>query len=99
MHLAAWPAAHLLAAVADGPDGKARLEMWFAFGVAATLPMFIAQAMTSAMRTLYARGDLDLVFASPVSAMAVLGSRALAIAFEGAATGAMVSCRSPTSAC
>ncbi len=90
MHLAAWPAAHLLAAVADGPDGKARLEMWFAFGVAATLPMFIAQAMTSAMRTLYARGDLDLVFASPVSAMAVLGSRALAIAFEGAATGAMV---------
>lgn len=90
MHLAAWPAAHLLAAVGEGPDGKARLEMWFAFGVAATLPMFIAQAMTSAMRTLYARGDLDLVFASPVSAMAVMGSRALAIAFEGAATGAMV---------
>jgi ABC-2 type transport system permease protein len=79
-----------LAAAGEGPDGNARLEMWFAFGVAASLPLFVAQAMISAMRTLYARGDLDLLFASPVSAVVVLGSRALAIAFEGTATGAMV---------
>ena len=59
-------------------------------GVAVSLSMILAQAMVSAMRTLYARADFDLLFASPVSAHIVLGSRALAIAFEGAATAAIL---------
>jgi ABC-2 type transport system permease protein len=85
MHLLAWPAARWLAAAGD-----ARLEMWLVAGAAASLPLFVAQAMISAMRTLYARGDLDLLFASPVSAVVVLASRALAIAFEVSATVGMV---------
>jgi ABC-2 type transport system permease protein len=52
--------------------------------------MILAQAMTSAMRMLYARADFELLFAAPVSPTVVLGSRALAIAFEGAATAALV---------
>src|ERR1700752_4967837 len=55
MHLLAWPAARCLAVAGEGSDGNARLEMWFALGAAASLPLFVAQAMTSAMRTLYAR--------------------------------------------
>ena len=52
--------------------------------------MILAQAMVSAMRMLYARADFELIFAAPVSPTVVLGSRALAIAFEGAATAALV---------
>jgi len=65
------------------PDGVAA---WFAAGALATLTWMVAQGLTGAMRTIYARGDFDLLFASPIAPSAVLASRALAIAAEGAAS-------------
>ena len=62
------------------------LRAWFAAGAFATLTWMIAQGMTGAMRSLYARGDFDLLFASPISPLVVLASRALAVAVEGAAS-------------
>jgi ABC-2 type transport system permease protein len=90
LHLAAWSAAQWLDSAEVGPGGEARVEFWFASGVAMTLTLIVAQAMVSAMRILYARADFDLLFSSPVNATAVLGSRAFAVAFEGAATAAML---------
>jgi len=63
-----------------------RIAPWFAAGAFVTLTWMVAQGMNGALRTLYGRGDFDLLFASPISPLAVLGSRALAVAFEGAAS-------------
>lgn len=90
LHLAAFSAAQWLDEVAKRPGGEAQVEIWFAAGVAMTLSLIVAQAMISAMRVISSRSDFDLLFSSPVHATAVLGSRAFAIAFEGAATAAML---------
>ena len=89
-HALAWPAARHLQLAALEPGGREHVEIWVAAGVLVSLSMILAQAMVSAMRMLYARADFELLFAAPVSATVVLGSRALAIAFEGAATAALV---------
>jgi ABC-2 type transport system permease protein len=68
----------------SGPDGPyfqdSSLSQYMAFGMLFVLPGVVAQAMTATTRALYAHGDLELLFSSPVSARAVLGARALAIA-------------------
>lgn len=46
------------------------------------LPWLISQALTNSTRALYSRGDLDLLFASPLPAARVLAARALAVAVE-----------------
>jgi ABC-2 type transport system permease protein len=89
-HVLAWPAARRLQLAVQDPGGRDRIETWVAAGVVVSLSMILAQAMVAAMRVLYARADFELIFAAPVSPTAVLGSRALAIAFEGAATAALV---------
>jgi ABC-2 type transport system permease protein len=89
-HALAWPAAWRLQLAVQDPGGRGRVETWAAAGVVVSLSMILAQAMVSAMRALYARADFELIFAAPVSPAVVLGSRALAIAFEGAATAALV---------
>jgi ABC-2 type transport system permease protein len=67
-----------------GLDDQATHDSWLspyiAVGVLFVLPGIVAQAMTAATRALYTRGDLDLLFASPVSARAVFAAKALAIA-------------------
>ena len=90
MHALAWPAARQLQLAVRVPGGRDQIETWVAAGVVLSLSMILAQAMVSAMRMLYARADFELIFAAPVSATVVLGSRALAIAFEGAAAAALV---------
>ncbi len=89
-HALAWPAARRLALAVRDQGGREQIEIWVAAGVVVSLSMILAQAMVSAMRMLYARADFELIFAAPVSATVVLGSRALAIAFEGTATAALV---------
>ena len=72
-----------------GPDDEAARDAWLspyvALGVVFVLPGVVAQAMTAATRALYSRGDLDLLFASPVSARAVLGAKAIGIAVNAVA--------------
>ncbi|MGA2044805.1 MAG: hypothetical protein ABSG83_15700 [Roseiarcus sp.] len=68
----------------EGPDGLLAddtvLSRYLEFGVLFILPGIVAQAMTATTRALYAHGDLEMLFASPLSARAILGARAIAIA-------------------
>jgi ABC-2 type transport system permease protein len=73
----------------DAAD-DARLSPYIALGVLFVLPGIVAQSVTAATRMLYAHGDLDLLFASPVSARAVLGAKAVAIAANAIAWFAIV---------
>src|ERR1700722_15259525 len=89
-HALAWPVARHLQLVVQEPRGREHTEIWVAAGVVVSLCMILAQAMVSAMRMLYARADFELLFAAPVSATMVLGSRVVAVALDAAATAAFV---------
>lgn len=81
-HLLAWPVAVIV--VAAEAAGRGSLGFLGAVGgvTAFVCSWMMAQSLFAATRSLFAKGDLDLLLASPVSARAVLGSRAAAIAFE-----------------
>jgi ABC-2 type transport system permease protein len=87
LHAIAYPTALWLNATAKAGGA---LPTYLASGVLFVLPWIIAQAMTATTRALYTRGDLDLVFAAPVSARAVLAARAFAIASDGVASVAIL---------
>jgi len=86
LHLVAWPVALWIGAMEDGPAGSAALSAYTASGAIFVLPWIIAQSMTATTRALYGRGDLDLLFASPISARVVLGARALVMAIDAIAS-------------
>jgi ABC-2 type transport system permease protein len=73
----------------DGPDGALAqdvlLSRYLGVGLLFILPGIVAQAMNATTRALYAHGDLELLLSAPVSARAVLGARALAIAADAVA--------------
>ena len=80
-HALAWPVAQWLAPVwtrSSGLDAAAQGPL-----IALVICVFswmIAQSLFGTMRTLYDRGDLDLLMGSPLSARKVLAAKALAIA-------------------
>lgn len=77
IHAVAWP---LGWALADGPADDAHVAD-LAGGVAAfALLLMVAQTLNGATKLLYARGDLDLLLASPLPPRRVLGARAVAVA-------------------
>jgi ABC-2 type transport system permease protein len=80
LHAIAYPAAEWFAASGRGGGD---LVTTLAPGVLFVLPWIIAQAMIATTRALFTRGDLDLLFAAPVSSRTVLAARALAIAVDG----------------
>lgn len=84
LHALFWQALRL-----SGSDGDVSRDAWLspyvALGILFVLPGIVVQAMTAAARALYLHGDLELLFASPVSARAVLGARALSIAISAIA--------------
>ena len=67
LHLVAWPAALWLGGHESGADGDRFLTAAMRSGVFFVLPWVVASAMTAVTRMLYQRGDLDLLFASPIS--------------------------------
>jgi ABC-2 type transport system permease protein len=89
LHAIAYPAAKWVAAARMSNNG-ADLNAALASGVLLVLPWMIAQAMVATTRALYSRGDLDLIFAAPVSSRAVLAARALSIAIDGVASVAIL---------
>jgi ABC-2 type transport system permease protein len=88
LHAIAYPAAKWLAAT--GRDAGPDLVATLASGVLFVLPWIIAQAMIATTRSLFSRGDLDLLFAAPVSARTVLAARSLAIAVDGVGSAAIL---------
>ncbi|GAC1335412.1 MAG: hypothetical protein NVSMB26_19930 [Beijerinckiaceae bacterium] len=79
-HALAWFAADWFAQALG--DNSARASNAIAVAVLFVMPWIISQAMTSATRALYTRGDLDLLFASPLPARTILAARSVAIAVE-----------------
>ena len=77
LHLAAWPAVAPLAPMLRG-DPSANGVLGAVLG--GILAWMIAQSLFAATRTLYDRGDLDLLLGSPQPAMRVIGAKAVAIA-------------------
>ena len=80
-HLLAWPVAEWafgaqLAASADDAHPGIALSVLF------LLPWLVSQSLTQFTRSLYTRGDLDLLLASPVSPRVVVAARSLAVAIE-----------------
>ena len=77
LHLVAWPALLLLEPHIHGDDATI---MPIATAVFCIFTWMIAQGLFSVTRTLYDRGDLDLLLGSPLPAARILAAKAAAIA-------------------
>ncbi len=89
MHAAVWEIAADVGALSADPAardaaGDAALPV-----AGFVLLLMLAQTLNGATKLLYARGDLDLVLASPVSPRLVLGVRSLAVALGAFASAAI----------
>lgn len=81
-HLIAWPVAKWLGPVVDRwPQGQGGASGPAAMAglLAGMFCWMVAQSLFGTMRTLYDRGDLDLLMGSPLPATNIFGSKALAI--------------------
>jgi ABC-2 type transport system permease protein len=90
LHAAAWPLAMFSGAREIGPDGESFLLATTRAGVLFVLPWAIASPMSAVARMLAQRGDLDLLFGSPVSARAVLAARVFALGVEAVGAAAIL---------
>lgn len=90
MHAAAWRTGTELAAIGleDG-EGRTRVVRDLSPGFAFILLLMLAQVLSGLTRTLYGRGDLDLLFSSPFPARIVLGLRVAAVALGAMASAAI----------
>lgn len=90
MHGAAWQTGSELAAIgfADAA-GRTRVVLDLAPGIAFVVLLMLAQALGGLTRTLYGRGDLDLILSSPLPLRAVFAVRVLAVALGTAASAAI----------
>jgi ABC-2 type transport system permease protein len=86
LHLVAWPAALWFGGHESGADGDRFLTAAMRSGVFFVLPWVVASAMTAVTRMLYQRGDLDLLFASPIFPRDALAARLFAQAIEAVAS-------------
>ncbi|MEZ5856598.1 MAG: hypothetical protein R3D67_18315 [Hyphomicrobiaceae bacterium] len=90
LHAVAWPMLPYLADHLSGaepsPEGRLALGA-FLICVASWMA---AQGLFQATRTLYDRGDLDLLLGSPLSPRKVLGAKAVAIALSSLGSVAML---------
>ncbi len=77
LHLVAWPAFLWLAPHVHGDDATVAP---FAIALFCIFTWMIAQGLFGTTRTLYDRGDLDLLLGAPLPAARILGAKAVAIA-------------------
>lgn len=84
MHAAAWPAVRWLQASRDQPGSPGMTA-----GAVFVLLLMAAQALNGVTRALYGRGDLDLLYSSPVSSRRLVFVRALAIGCGALASAAI----------
>lgn len=76
------PVGRWIAAAAADPTRAAALDGAMTLGAAIVLPWIASHALTGATRSLYGRGDLDLLLTSPLPPQRILAARALAIFVE-----------------
>ena len=82
LHLAAWPAARWVARSAANPELSG--YVWGGLVVVLTFAAswMLAQSLLSVTRSLYVRGDLDLMLSSPMPARKVVAARMASLAVE-----------------
>jgi ABC-2 type transport system permease protein len=78
----ARPAGRWLAEATADPTRAAALDGAMLAAALLVLPWVASHALTGAVRTIYARGDLDLLLTSPLPPRRLLAARALAICLE-----------------
>lgn len=90
MHAAAWRTGTELAGIGrlDGA-GRSGVVGDLSPGFAFLLLLMLAQVLSGMTRTLYGRGDLDLMFSSPFPAHVVLALRVAAVALGAMASAAI----------
>jgi ABC-2 type transport system permease protein len=86
IHLLCWPVAAWFVQSNAMAESARGYYPTLAFAALFVMPWLVSQALLNSTRALYTRGDLDLLLTSPMSARAVVSSRALAIAFEAVAS-------------
>jgi ABC-2 type transport system permease protein len=77
LHLVAWPAALLIGSHVHGSGASV---MPLAIMTLSIFTWMIAQSLFATTRTLFDRGDLDLLLSSPLPAVRILAAKAMAIA-------------------
>lgn len=79
-HVLAWPVVAALGPIADG-TARSGADAWPLAGILlAVFCWMIAQSLFGAIRTLYDRGDLDLLLGSPLPAVRIFAAKSLSIA-------------------
>lgn len=82
MHALAWPATTFLDPHMQGQSTPAESRVAIAALLVCIASWMLAQGLFAATRILYDRGDLDLLYGSPVPTARILAAKATAIAFS-----------------
>jgi ABC-2 type transport system permease protein len=90
LHAVAWPVAPWVAGFVDRPESQAEVRLALAGVVVSLLCWMTAQGLFVATRTLYERGDLDLLYGSPLNPRRILAAKTVAIALSSLGSVAML---------
>ncbi len=82
LHALAWPLVPLLADHLQGPQTDAQSRLLIGALLICVASWMVAQGLFAATRTLYDRGDLDLLYGSPLAPRRILAAKAVAIALS-----------------
>jgi ABC-2 type transport system permease protein len=82
LHALAWPLVPLLAEHVRGPSTDVESRLAIGALLICVASWMVAQGLFAATRTLYDRGDLDLLYGSPIAPRRILAAKAVAIALS-----------------
>jgi ABC-2 type transport system permease protein len=88
-HALAWPVARWVAAAESDPERGGLLVAILVAVLGFALSWMLAQSLLGVTRTLYQRGDLDLMLSAPMPAPRIVAARTLGLAVENFASGAI----------
>lgn len=82
LHLAAWPIARWLSKAVADPERSGMVWGGFLAVLTFATSWMLAQSLLNVTRSLYVRGDLDLMLSSPMPARKVVAARMASLAVE-----------------
>ncbi len=82
LHALAWPLVPMLAEYVQGPNTDVASRLGIGALLICVASWMVAQGLFAATRTLYERGDLDLLYGSPIAPRRILAAKAVAIALS-----------------
>lgn len=82
LHLAAWPAARWIASAGKDPSLNGLVFSGLGGLLAFAGSWMVAQSLLNVTRSLYVRGDLDLMLSAPMTARRVVSARMVGLAVE-----------------